>query len=214
MTRAEVLELIRAHLADELELDPSRVEEEHPLQAGPRGRLARPLHARPGARGLLRGEDVRRGGGAHPHRRAGRRLRDRPPGAIGSRAPSLERRAEALTPAQAARPARGAAGRPRPAGGDARLVDRAAGGVLRAPRLPRRLGARAGGHHAPLPAPGPGLLRRRAADQDPRPGRLRAARAARWPSASGCRSACAPRRRRTAARSPRRSCAPSGSWPR
>ena len=27
MTRAEVLELIRAHLADELELDPSRVEE-------------------------------------------------------------------------------------------------------------------------------------------------------------------------------------------
>jgi acyl carrier protein len=28
MTRAEILELIRAHLADELEIDPSRVQEE------------------------------------------------------------------------------------------------------------------------------------------------------------------------------------------
>jgi acyl carrier protein len=28
MTRAEVLELIRAHLADELEIDPARIEEE------------------------------------------------------------------------------------------------------------------------------------------------------------------------------------------
>ena len=37
------------------------------LQGGPRGRLARPLHARPGARGLLRREDARRGGGEDPH---------------------------------------------------------------------------------------------------------------------------------------------------
>ena len=36
------------------------------LQGGPRGRLARPLHARAGARGLLRREDVRRAGRADP----------------------------------------------------------------------------------------------------------------------------------------------------
>ena len=49
----EVFELIRAHLADELDVDPRRSSRD-PLQGGPRGRLARPLHARAGARGHLR----------------------------------------------------------------------------------------------------------------------------------------------------------------
>ena len=64
MTREEVFALIRAHLADELEVDPARDRRGDALQGGPRGRLARPLHARAGARGLLRREDVRRAGGA------------------------------------------------------------------------------------------------------------------------------------------------------
>src|SRR5206468_12729719 len=48
------------------------------FQGGPRGRFAGSLHARPGARGLLRGTDVRRAGGADPQRGSGRRLRPRP----------------------------------------------------------------------------------------------------------------------------------------
>ena len=54
MTRDEVLTLVRDHLADELDLDPGAHRRGHALQGGPRGRLARPLHARPGARGHLR----------------------------------------------------------------------------------------------------------------------------------------------------------------
>src|SRR5204862_8048036 len=50
----------------------------HALQGGPRGRLARPLHARPGARGLLRRADLRRGGREDPHGGAGSGLRPRP----------------------------------------------------------------------------------------------------------------------------------------
>src|SRR5581483_981805 len=48
-----------------------------PLQGGPRGGLAGSLHARAGARGHLPGADVRRAGGADPHRRGGGRLRAR-----------------------------------------------------------------------------------------------------------------------------------------
>ena len=78
MTREEVFALIQTHLADELDLDPARIDETTRFKRGPRGRLAGPLHARPGARGLLRREDVRRAGGADPHRGPGRRLRPRP----------------------------------------------------------------------------------------------------------------------------------------
>ena len=82
-----------------------------------------------------------------------------------------------------------AAGRPRPAGGHARLVDRAARGQLRAAGAPGRLGARPGGDDAPLPAAGRRDLRRRAADEDPRAGGLRplvprGGRAARAPGAA------------------------------
>ena len=160
MTRDEVLELIREHLADELELDPGAHHGGHALPRGPGGRLAGPLHAGAGARGLLRREDVRRAGGADPHGRPGGRLRARP------------RPVEALTAAQAPRPARAAAGRPRPAGGHAFVVDRAALGLLRAAGLPGRLRARARGHHAPLSAAAARRLRRRPADQDPRAGGL------------------------------------------
>src|SRR6185312_14589610 len=47
------------------------------LQGGPRGRLARPLHARSGARGHLRGGDVGRAGGADSDGGGRRRLRAR-----------------------------------------------------------------------------------------------------------------------------------------
>ena len=47
------------------------------LQGGSRSRFARPVHARPGARGQLRREDLRRGGGEDPDRRSGGRLRAR-----------------------------------------------------------------------------------------------------------------------------------------
>ena len=55
----------------------------------------------------------------------------------------------------------------------ARLVERAAQRLLRAPGVPRRQRAGAGRHHAPLPAPGGRALRRGAAHEDPRPGGVR-----------------------------------------
>ena len=93
MTREEVLTRVREHLADELDLDPARDRRGDALQGGPRGRLARPLHARAGARGHLRRHDERRAGRADPHRRSGRRLRPRPRSVA----------AEALSPATAQR---------------------------------------------------------------------------------------------------------------
>ena len=146
MTREEVLELIRAHLADELEIDPARIEREHALQGRPRGRLARPVHAGAGARGLLRRADARRAGRADPHRRPGRRLRARP-------RPS--RRGPDRC-AQLREPARRAPGGPaRQVFTHASWTERRAR-LLRAPRLPGRLRARPGGHHAPVSAPGGG----------------------------------------------------------
>ena len=98
------------------------------LQGGPGGRLAGPLHARPGARGLLRREDVRRAGGEDPLRGPGRRLRRRP---------RAHHAPEPWTASAhcSARAARG----PAPAGLHPCLVDRAALGLLLAPGLPGRL---------------------------------------------------------------------------
>ena len=73
MERDEVLERIREHLAAELEVDPARDRGRHPLQGGPRGRLAGPGRADRGARGHLRHPDPGRGGGQASSRS------DRPP---------------------------------------------------------------------------------------------------------------------------------------
>ena len=217
MTRDDVLSLIRAHLADELQLDPGRgcrrtTRFKEDLEADSLD-LYTPGA---GARGLLRRDDVGRAGGAHHDRGAGGRLRARAR-AAGGDGPrqGVGPRAEALSAARVTRPARAAAGRPRPAGGHARLVDGPSRGVLRAPRLPRRLGARPGRHHGAVPAARRGGLRRRPADQGPRAGGLgsllpcgrRAARAAGAPAHRGAagrarrprwrrssrRSACSPR---------------------
>ena len=77
MTREQILSVIRTHLADELEIDPAIDRRDDALPGGSGGRLARSLHARPGARGQLRREDLRRGGPQDPHRRAGGRVRAR-----------------------------------------------------------------------------------------------------------------------------------------
>ncbi len=165
MTRDEVLSYIRAHLADELELDPARVEEgtrfKEDLEADSLDlySLVQELEDTYGVK--MSDEEAARITLGRP----GRRLRARA-NAAG------ERRAEALTPARAARPAGGAAGGSRPAGGHACLVDRPARRQLRAARAARRLGARAVGHDAPVPAAGRRALRRRAADEDPRAGGL------------------------------------------
>ena len=59
MTREQILSVIRTHLADELELDPASIERDHTLPGRPGSRLTRPVHARAGARGQLRREDLR-----------------------------------------------------------------------------------------------------------------------------------------------------------
>ena len=59
----------------------------------------------------------------------------------------------------------------------------------------------AGGHDAPVSAPGGRALRRGAADEDPRAGGLGAVAAARSPSGWRCPSGCARRRRRACAES-------------
>ena len=116
----------------------------HALPRGPGGGLARPLHARAGAGGLLRREDVRRGGRAHPHRRRRRSTSCSP-----TTPPRGPDRCARCTTCWSVLPEGLAA-----AGGHALVLDGAAGGVLRAAGLPGRLGARPGRDHAPLPAPG------------------------------------------------------------
>ena len=133
MTREEVFSLIQTHLADELDLDPARIDGGHPLQGRPRCGLARPLHARAGARGLLRRPDVRRGRGARSSRSG------RPSTSSSTAAASVS------ATSKASRPPRGAAGGAAPAGVHARVVDRAALGLLLAAGVPGRLGARPGG---------------------------------------------------------------------
>ena len=75
MTRDEVLELIRDASGRRAAARPGADHRADPLPQRPECGLARPLHARAGARGHLRGQDVRRGGGAYPDRGRGGRLR-------------------------------------------------------------------------------------------------------------------------------------------
>ena len=133
---------------------------------------------------------------------AGRRLRARPRGRP-MRAHDAARRA-------ARRAARG----PRAPGLHARLLERAPQRLLRAPRVPRRQRARAGGDRPPVPAAGGRALRRRAADEDPRAGRVGAVVPRASPSASRCPSACARRRPTGCATAPPRSSRPSACWRR
>ena len=78
MTREEVLELIRTHLADELEVDPARIE---PSTRFREDLAADSLDLYTLVQELddtLRRQDLRRGGGADPDRRRGHRLRPLP----------------------------------------------------------------------------------------------------------------------------------------
>ncbi len=59
MNREQVFSLIQAHLADELEVDPETDSGVHALPGRSGSRLARSLHAGPGAGGQLRREDLR-----------------------------------------------------------------------------------------------------------------------------------------------------------
>ena len=169
MTRDEVLELIREHLADELELDPARITESthfrNDLQADSLDlyTLVQELEDTYGVK--MSDEEAQQIWTVG----AGRRLRARA-SSVRGRGRSRRPRAGILTPAHAARPAGAAAGRPGPAGGHARVVGRPPRGRVRAAGLPGRLRARPGGHHAPVSAAGE--PRRRAADEDPRAGGL------------------------------------------
>ena len=207
MTRDEVLEAIRAHLADELELDPARIDEsthfKEDLEADSLDlyTLVQELEDSYGVampdEQAARIHTVGRGRGLRPRQHA----------------PDADR-AEALTPEPAPRPARRAAGGSRAAGDHARVVDRAAVGLLRAARVPGRLGARPGRDHAPVSAAGGGAHGA---------GRLTKIRA-QAVSGRSCRAVAErlglPERLRAAAppdaggRRRRRSCAPSGCWPR
>ena len=174
----------------------------HALQGGPRGRLARPLHARAGARGPLRRAHDRRAGGARSSPWA------RP---STSSSPTPRRRPELAAPE---RPPRRAARGPAPPGVHARLLDRAALGLLRAAGLPGRQRARPGRDGGPLPAPGGRALRRRAPDEDPRPDRLGPVLPGRRRAPRRARAPRRPPRPTASARRPRRSSRPSACWPR
>ena len=69
MTRDEVLELIRAHLADELELDPARITEDTHFKQDLDADSLDLYTLVQELEDVLRREDVRRAGGAHPDRR-------------------------------------------------------------------------------------------------------------------------------------------------
>ena len=225
MTREQIFSLIRAHLADELEVDPDSIEEStrfrEDLEADSLDlyTLVQELEDSYGvkisdeeaARILTVGQAVEfvLASGA-----AGARSR-RPR----AKAPTLSEREPRDRHAGRGPPARRCAScwtscRPSlPRGVHPRLLDDQALGLLRAAGLPGRQRAGAGGHLAPLPAAGGRALRRRAADQDPRPGGLgplvpggrRAARGA------GAAAAAAPP---AAARASRHWSRPSGCWPR
>ena len=113
MTREEVFTLIQAHLADELDLDPARIDEstrfKEDLEADSLDlyTLVQELEDSYGVK--MSDEQAAQ----DPHRRPGRRLRPRA-------------RPDRLSPEAPHRPARRAAGGAPPAGLHARLVDRAA----------------------------------------------------------------------------------------
>ncbi len=75
------------------------------------------------------------------------------------------------------------------------VVDRAAVGLLRAARVPRRQRARAGRHRPSVSAPRGRALRRRPADQDPRPGGIRPLVPCRRRAAGAARAAASGGRR-------------------
>ena len=164
-------------------------QEATPLQGGPGGRLARPVHARAGARGLLR-------------RHASPTSRRREILTVGQAVDFVLAHQPASRgpdrPDDAHRLAGSPAGAVAAAGVHACLVDRAARRLLRAAGLPGRLRARLAVSDPSVPAPGGRALRRRAADEDPRAGGLGPGLPPRWPSGWGCPSGCgqpAPERR-------------------
>ena len=169
MTREEVFSLIQAHLADELEVDPARIDEptrfKEDLEADSLD-LYTLVQELEDSYGVKIGDDRR---SAHPHRGPGRRFRRRP----------RPVRLIATTEITAGRPS----GRPASAGLHACLVDRQARRQLHAAGLPGRLGAGPGDHHAPVPAPGGRALRGGPADEDPRADGVGGRRAGRSPSA-------------------------------
>ena len=184
--------LVREHLAEELEVDPGRIEEGTRFKRGPRRRLARPLRAGDGAGGPLRDLGLRGAGDADPtvgdavafvleRAPAGAERRRRPDATL-----PRSRRPRGGRPRGADRgPAGGAA----PPGADPLVLDRAPGRLLRAPRLPRRQRARALGRRSALrPLP---RRRRGRPDQDPQPGGQSGCPARRSGGCSGCRRCCA-----------------------
>ena len=136
--------------------------------------------------------DGRSGGRLRARERRGRRARPAPR----ARAQTLsELRHKAPDAARRELPRRPC----RRSGLHARVVDERRSRLLRAAGVPRRQRAGAGGHRPPVSAAGGRSLRRRPADQDPRPGGLRAvvpggrraARHARAAARGGARRACA-----------------------
>ena len=216
MTREEILEAIRAHLADELELDPARIDESTHFK--------RDLEADSLDLYTLVQELEDTYGVAMTDEQAARiqtvgaavdfvvdSIAAPVPHQDGGWTATLYRGPD---PEPAQRPAGSAAAGSRAAGDHARVVDGAALGLLRAAGVPGRLGARPGGHDAPVSAAGGGVARRRAADQDPRAGGLgplvpRVAERLGLPERL---RAAAPPEAGEAATS--RWCAPSGCWPR
>ena len=178
LTRDQVMEKVREHLATELELDAGGDRRRDPVQGGPRRRLARPLRAGDGARGLLRGHVSRRGGGEDRDRRRRGRLRRSSAcprrrwragsaGSVGA-AGAGARPDRAHGPRGAARAARRAAADAAPPGAHPLVLGRAPRRLLRPARLPRRQRPRAGDRRAPVqPLP---ARRHRPADEDARPG--------------------------------------------
>ncbi len=201
MTRDEVLELIRCHLADELEVDPARDRAETT-------RFREDLEADSLDLYTLVQELEDTYGVKMSDEQAAQIL------TVGEAVDFVLAHAAADTLTLLRDTARRAAGGSLPAGLHARVVVGAAQRLLRAAGLPRRLRAGAVGHGAPLPAPGGRALRRRAADEDPRaggvgPGLPGGGRAARSAGAAARRGAGgdAGRRRRAASR-------PSACWRR
>ena len=174
--------LIQTHLADELD-SRRRDLRGDPLQGGPGGGLAGPLHARAGARGHLRGAHVRRSGSADSHGGAGGGVRPGPAG--GPQMWSDE--AAQHPPGRAARGARAP-------GLHARLLERAAQRLIRAPGVPGGQRAGAGRDHASVSAAGGRAVRRRATDEDPRAGGIRSLLSRRCRTTGAAASVCAPRR--------------------
>ena len=203
MTREEVFALIQAHLADELELDPARIDEstrfKEDLEADSLDlyTLVQELEDTYGVK--MTDEQAARiltvG--------AGRRLRPRPR----ARRRGLSRWSSSRDLLEEL-----------PEDLHSQVFTHASWterrvGLLRAPGLPRRQRAGPRHHDAPVPAPGGRALRRRAADEDPRAGRLGPACREVAERLGRARAAARRRARGRRARGERWS-RPSACWPR